>query len=158
MIRTTRILAWTLLAQGVVVLPWGMWRLAQALFGPPVSLGRTGDVVGPPDAVVQFVASGFGVAYALALVTLGVLDLAGWWRLRRRGCSTIAGLACVANALAWSVVALLWLLRSGDTREDPSVTLSVAGIAAVLVGFHLLARSGAVAAKLPPVAVGAAHH
>jgi hypothetical protein len=150
---TRRLVAGGLVAEGFAAVALGLWLVGMAAFGPPVSLGRTGDVIGPPDELVQFVAVVVRVGLGLGCCLLAGLNLVGGCRLWHAPRSAAAAAACIADALVWSLATLVGWLRAGAAAAgDGALVLPL--VAAALAGGHVLAALVAAGARVAPAVAG----
>jgi hypothetical protein len=136
---TLRITAWLLAAQGSIALVCGAMVLALAAFGERAPLGRTGDVVGPPDEVVSFVLTSLLVALGGAAFLLGALDLVAGIVVARGGASAWMLAACPMTALAWLLLAGWAFLRAGGSGGHVAGWCAVALVALTIALLHLAA-------------------
>ena len=136
---TTRIAAWLLAAQGGVALVCGAIVLAIAAFGERAPLGRTGDVVGPPDEVVSFVLTSLLVAVGGAAFLLGAVDLVAGIAVARKGASVWMLAACPMTAIAWLLLAGWAFLRAGASGAHFAGWSTIALVALTIALLHLAA-------------------
>jgi len=111
--------AWLFALYAAISLPWSAYVLYLAFFRESSPMGRSGDVVGPPDAFFHYVGSAVLLAAGLAALAVGALNLVASLGYLKRAKRHLMGFASIANGIVWGIVALFALLALLDFEVNP---------------------------------------